>query len=67
MPTILSTQEVEIRRIEIQSQPGLQFQTLSQKKIYHKKGLVEVAQGVSPEFKAQYCKKKKKKERKKVS
>jgi hypothetical protein len=27
---------------------------------HHKKGLVGVAQGVSPEFKPQYCKKKKK-------
>jgi hypothetical protein len=31
------------------------------KKTYHKKGLVEWAQGVGPEFKPKYCKKKKKK------
>jgi hypothetical protein len=34
MPVILATQEAEIRRIKVQSQPIL-------KKTHHKKGLVE--------------------------
>jgi hypothetical protein len=42
MPVILATQEAEIRRITIQSQPGhIVQETLSQKKYLHKKGLVE--------------------------
>jgi hypothetical protein len=41
MPVILATQEAEIRRIAIQSQPGqIVCETLSQK-TYHNKGLVE--------------------------
>jgi hypothetical protein len=53
---ILATQEVVIRRIEIQSQPGKWFtrphlENLSQKKVGG------VAQGVGPEFKRQYPKK----------
>jgi hypothetical protein len=41
MPIILATQEVEIRRIAIQSQPRqIVHETLSQK-THHKKGLVE--------------------------
>jgi hypothetical protein len=41
MPIILATQEVEIRRIAIQSQPRqIVRETLSQK-THHKKGLVE--------------------------
>jgi hypothetical protein len=40
-PIILATQEAEIRRITVQSQPGkIVCETLSQK-IHHKKGLVE--------------------------
>jgi hypothetical protein len=43
MPEILATQEAEIRRLTVQSQPG---QTVCKplspkKKIHHKKGLVE--------------------------
>jgi hypothetical protein len=42
MPVILATQEAEIRRITVQSQPRQIVQeTLSQKKICHKRGLVE--------------------------
>jgi hypothetical protein len=42
MPVILSTQEAEIRRIAVQSQPGEIFQeTLDRKKKNHKKWLVE--------------------------
>jgi hypothetical protein len=41
MPVILVTQEAEIRRIEVQRQPGkIVHETLSQKTL-HKKGLVE--------------------------
>jgi hypothetical protein len=49
-PIILSIQEAEIRRITVKSQPG---QNPSQK------GAGGMAQGVGPEFKPQYCKKKK--------
>jgi hypothetical protein len=59
MPVILTTQEAEIRRIMVGSQPRqIVRETLSRKKKpITKKGLV---QGVDPEFKLQYCKKKKK-------
>jgi hypothetical protein len=41
MPVIPATQEAEIRRITVQSQPGqIICKTLSQKN-HHKKGLVE--------------------------
>jgi hypothetical protein len=42
MPVILATQEAEIRRMEVQSQPRqIVYETLSQKKKNHKKELVE--------------------------
>jgi hypothetical protein len=42
MSIILATQEAEIRRMVVQSQPRqIVLETLSQKKTYHKKGLVE--------------------------
>jgi hypothetical protein len=42
MPVILATQEAEIRRIMVQSQPmQIVHKTLSQKKKITKKGLVE--------------------------
>jgi hypothetical protein len=43
MPEILATQEAEIRRIMVQSQPRqIVLETLSQKNpTHHKKGLVE--------------------------
>jgi hypothetical protein len=57
MPVILATQEAEIRRIEVRSQPGqIVCETLSQKPFT--KRAVGVAQGECPEFKCQYCKKK---------
>jgi hypothetical protein len=53
MPGILATQEAEIRRIDVRSQPGqIVCETLSQKKLITKIGLVE-----GPEFKLQYCNK----------
>jgi hypothetical protein len=60
MSVILATQESEIRRIVVQSQPGqIVSETLSQKSPSQKKA-DGVAQSVGPEFKPQYCKKKKK-------
>jgi hypothetical protein len=55
-PVILATQEAEIRRIMVGSQPGqIVLETLLKKK-----RVGRVAQGVGPVFKFQYCKKKKK-------
>jgi hypothetical protein len=57
MPVILATQEAEIRRIAVQSQPKqIVLKTLSQKKLLHtqKKWTGRVAQGIGPEFKPQY-------------
>jgi hypothetical protein len=58
MSVILATQEAEIKRITVQSQPR-QTETLSQK-IPSQKRAGRVVQDVGPEFKPQYCKKKKK-------
>jgi hypothetical protein len=55
-PAILATQEAEIRRIADRSQPR---QVVC--KALHKKRVARVAQGVGPEFKPQYHKKKKRK------
>jgi hypothetical protein len=42
MPVILATQEIEIRRIEVQNQlRQIACETLSGKKPHHKKGLEE--------------------------
>jgi hypothetical protein len=41
MPIILATQEAEIRRILVQSQPRQIFMRPYLEKIHHKKGLVE--------------------------
>jgi hypothetical protein len=56
MLIILATQEAEIKRIMVQSQPRqIVHETLSQKYPSQKKGrAVGVAQGVGPEFKPQY-------------
>jgi hypothetical protein len=51
MPVILATQEAEIRRITVWSQPGkIVPKTLSGKNP-SQKGFGGVAQGVGPEFK----------------
>jgi hypothetical protein len=61
MPIILATQEAEINRIVVQSQPGqIVCETLSQKTL-HKNKAGGVVQGEGPEFKHQYHKKEKKK------
>jgi hypothetical protein len=60
MPAILATQEAEIRRIVVQSQPReIVHKTLSQKTL-HKNRACGVAQGEGPEFKTQYHKKERK-------
>jgi hypothetical protein len=54
---ILAIQEAEIRRIEVRSQPEqIVHKTLSQKTLHKNKAGGE-AQGESPEFKHQDCKK----------
>jgi hypothetical protein len=60
MPVIPGTQEAEISRIRVQSQPReIVHETLSKKKNPSQKRAGGVAQGVvGPEFKPQYCKKK---------
>jgi hypothetical protein len=61
MPVILATQEAEIRRISVQSQPGqIVHETLPQKTLPQNRA-GGVAQGEGHEFKPQYCLKKKKK------
>jgi predicted transcriptional regulator len=56
-PVILATQEAEIRRVEVRSQPGeIVHKTLSGKYLTQKRA------GKSPEFKPQYNRKKKKKD-----
>jgi hypothetical protein len=56
---IPATQKTEIRRMAVQSQPGqIVHKTLSQKNPSQKRA--GVAQGVDPEFKPQYHRKKKK-------
>jgi hypothetical protein len=61
MPIILATQKAEIRRITAQSQPRQTvYEILAQKKPITENRAGGVAQGEGPEFKPQYCKKKKK-------
>jgi hypothetical protein len=60
MPVILVTQEAEIRRIVVQSQPKqIVLETLPQKNPSQQRA-GGVAQGVDTAFKPQYLKKKKK-------
>jgi hypothetical protein len=56
MPIILATQEAEIRRIEVQSQPR-QIVRDSILKNPSQKRAGGVAQGEGPELKLQYCQK----------
>jgi hypothetical protein len=63
MLVILATQEAEIRRMEVQSQPRqITHETPSQNNPSQKgiggRGAGTMAQGIGPEFKSQYCKKK---------
>jgi hypothetical protein len=60
MPVILATQETELKRIMVQSQPWTNSSHDPISKNPIKKRAGGVAQGVGPEFKPQYCKKKKK-------
>jgi hypothetical protein len=57
MPIVLTTQEAEIRRVMVQSQPGgIVLETLSLKTPSQKRA-GGVAQGVGPEFKNHSTKK----------
>jgi hypothetical protein len=53
---IIDTQEAEIRRILVQSQPRQIVDKTPSQKYPIQKRVGGVAQGVGPEFKAQYCK-----------
>jgi hypothetical protein len=59
-PIILAAQEAEIRSITVQSHPRqiVPQDTISKNKKTFKKRTGGVAQGVGPEFKPRYCKKK---------
>jgi hypothetical protein len=61
-PRILATQEAEIRKITVGSQPWqiVFFRDPILKKTHHNNRAGRVAQGVGPEWKPQYYKKKKK-------
>jgi hypothetical protein len=66
-PGILATQEAEIRRMVVQSQPGqIVHKTLSQKTL-HKKRAGGVAQGSNPITAKKKKKKRKEKEKRKVN
>jgi hypothetical protein len=57
MPVILATEEAEIRRMAVWSQPGqIVCETLFCKNLSQTKRAGGVAQGVSPEFKPQHWK-----------
>jgi hypothetical protein len=58
---IPATQEAEIRRISIRSQPRQIVHKILSRKTPSQKRTGGVAEGVGPEFKPQYHKKKKKK------
>jgi hypothetical protein len=58
---ILATQEAQIRRITVQSQPGQTVRKTLSQKYPSQTRAGGVAQGVGPELKPQYCQKKKKK------
>jgi hypothetical protein len=56
MPVIPATQEAEIRRIKVQSQPGQIVQETLSPNSQNRAG--GIAQGKGPDFKVQYWKKK---------
>jgi hypothetical protein len=59
MPVILATQEAEITRIAVLSQPRqIVLKALSSQKNPLQKRAGGVAQGAGPEFKPQHCQKK---------
>jgi hypothetical protein len=65
MPVILATQEAEIRRISVQSQPRqIVLESLTRKKKITKIRLVEWLKGKALSSNPQYSKKKKKKKKK---
>jgi hypothetical protein len=53
-PVILVTQEAEIRKIVVQSQPEQIVRRTLSLKNHHKKKVGGMAQGIGPEFKTQY-------------
>jgi hypothetical protein len=61
MLIVLATQETEIRRIMVQGQLRQIVHEILSQKYPTQKRAGEVAQGVGPVFKPQYCKKEKKK------
>jgi hypothetical protein len=61
MPIILATQEAEIRRIAVQSQPGQIVHKTPSQKTNPKDRAGRVAQAKGPEFKPQHHKKTQKK------
>jgi hypothetical protein len=63
---LLPTQDAGIQRLAVRSQPSKKFHEPHLEKTLLKKGLVEWAQGVGPEFKPKPHKKKKKKKEKKM-
>jgi hypothetical protein len=54
MPVILATQEAEIRKITVWSQPRLIVHESLSRKTLHKKGAGGMAQSVGTEFKPRY-------------
>jgi hypothetical protein len=66
-PVILATQEAEIRRITVRSQPGKIVHKILAPKYPSQKRAGAVVQGEDPEFKTSTAKKKKKKKKEKKS
>jgi hypothetical protein len=60
MPLILATQQVEIKRMMVQSQPGQRVRKTLPQNNPSQKRAGGAAQGVGPVFKPEYCKKKRK-------
>jgi hypothetical protein len=56
MPVILATQEAEIKRIVVQTQPRQFVRPYLKKSPSQKKKKKKRAGGVGPEYKPQYCK-----------